>query len=110
MPMDQRFWHKDNNSTPIIVPIGFALIALFGFLDSPGLCASPSRQEEIATKGAKIMPFDLEQTVHHFQPLENGGLQIVTGKDPSNSTQMKSLPWPCCMPSKAAGPGPSIAG
>jgi hypothetical protein len=69
MPMDQRFWHKDNNSTPIIVPIGFALIALLGFLASLGLCASPSRQEEVATKGAKIMPFDLEQTVHHFQPL-----------------------------------------
>ena len=34
------------------------------------------------------MPFDLEQTVHHFQPLENGGLQMVTVKDPSNSTQI----------------------
>ena len=88
MPMDQRFWHKDNNSTPIIVAIGFALIVLLGFLDRLGLCASPSRQEEVATKGAKIMPFDLEQTVHHFQPLENGGLQMVTVKDPSNSTQM----------------------
>jgi hypothetical protein len=88
MPMDQRFRHKDNNSTPIIVLIGFALIALLGFLDSLGLCASPSRQEEVATKGAKIMPFDLEQTVHHFQPLENGGLQMVTVKDPSNSTQI----------------------
>ena len=88
MPMDQRFRHKDNNSTPIIVLIGFALIALLGFLDSLGLCAPPSRQEEVATKGAKIMPFDLEQTVHHFQPLENGGLQMVTVKDPSNSTQI----------------------
>lgn len=88
MSMDQRFWHKDNNSTPIIVLIGFALIALLGFLDSLGLCASPSRQEEVATKGAKIMPFDLEQTVHHFQPLDNGGLQMVAVKDPSNSTQI----------------------
>ena len=88
MPMNQHFWHKDHNSTPIIVPIVFAIIALLGFLDSLGLCASPSRQEEVATKGAKIMPFDLEQTVHHFQPLENGGLQMVTVKDPSNSTQI----------------------
>ena len=69
MPMNQRFWHKDHNSTPISVPIVFAFIALLGFLDSLGLCASPSRQEEVATKGAKIMPFNLEQTVHHFQPL-----------------------------------------
>src|SRR5262245_42287877 len=60
VPMEQRFGHKDNNSTPIIVTLVCAIIALLGFLDSPGLCASPrtSRQEEVATKGAKIMPFD----------------------------------------------------
>jgi hypothetical protein len=88
MPMDEHFWHKDNNSTPIIVTIVLAVIAMLGLLDSIGLCASPSRQEEVATKGAKIMPFDLEQTVHHFQPLEHGGLQTVMVKDPSNSTQI----------------------
>jgi hypothetical protein len=88
MPMDKRFWYKDNNSTPIIVTIVFTVVAMLGFLESIDLCASPSRQEEVAAKGAKIMPFDLEQTVHHFQPLENGGLQTVTVKAPSNSTQI----------------------
>jgi hypothetical protein len=86
--MDERFWHKENNSIPIIVTIVLAVIAMLGLLDSIGLCASPSRQEEVAAKGTKIMPFDLEQTMHHFQPLENGGLQTVTVKDPSNSTQI----------------------
>jgi hypothetical protein len=86
--MDKRFWHKDNNSPPIIVTIVFTVIAMLGLLESIGLCASPSRQEEVATKGAKIMPFDLEQTMHHFQTLENGGLQTVTVKDPANSTQI----------------------
>ena len=28
MPMEQRFRHKDNNSTPIIVTLVFAIIAL----------------------------------------------------------------------------------
>jgi hypothetical protein len=88
MLMDERFWHKDNHSTPIIATIVFTVIAMLGLLESIGLCASPSRQEEVAAKGAKIMPFDLEQTTHHFQPLENGGLQMVTVKDPSNSTQI----------------------
>jgi hypothetical protein len=88
MPMQQRFWPKANTSTFIIVALVFALRAMLGFLESPGLCASPSRQEEVATRGAKVMPFDLEQTVHHFHPLENGGLQMVTIKDPSNSTQI----------------------
>src|SRR5215475_11560080 len=88
MPIDKSFWHKDHNSPPIIVTIAFTVIAMLDLLGSIGLCASPSRQEEVATKGAKIMPFDLEQTIHHFQPLENGGLQTVTVKDPANSTQI----------------------
>jgi hypothetical protein len=88
MPIDKRFWHKDNNSPPIIVTIAFTVIAMLGLLESIGLCASPSRQAEVAAKGAKIMPFDLEQTMHHFRPLENGGLQTVTVKDPANSTQI----------------------
>jgi hypothetical protein len=86
--MHERFWHKEHNSTPITVVIVLSVAAVLGFLESPGLCASPSRQGEVAAKGAKIMPFDLEQTMHHFQPLENGGLQTVTVKDPVNSTQI----------------------
>jgi hypothetical protein len=88
MPMDEHFWYKDNNSTPITAVIVLAVITTLGLLESIGLCASPGRQEEVAAKGAKIMPFDLEQTMHHFQPLENGGLQTVTVKDPANSTQI----------------------
>ena len=88
MPMDERFWHKDNNGNLVIVTIVLYVVAILGLLDSIGLCASPSRQEEVATQGAKIMPFDLEQTMHHFQPLENGGVQTVTVKDPANSMQI----------------------
>lgn len=34
------------------------------------------------------MPFDLEQTMHLFQHLDDGGLQTVTAKDPANSQQI----------------------
>lgn len=88
IPGDEGFWHKGNNCTPITAAIVLAIIAMLGPLGSLSLCAAASRQEEVAAKGAKIMPFDLEQTMHHFQPLENGGLQTVTVKDPSNSTQI----------------------
>ena len=88
MPLDQRFWHKDNNSTPIIVSIVFAIIAMLGSSIALASVRLQAVQEEVAIKGAKIMPFDLEQTVHHFHPLEHGGLQMVTVKDPSNSTQI----------------------
>ena len=88
VPINEHFWHNDNNSTPVTAVIVFAVIAMLGLLESIGLCASSSRQEEVAAKGAKVMPFDLEQTMHHFQPLEDGGLQTVTVKDPSNSIQI----------------------
>lgn len=47
-----------------------------------------TRQEEVATRGAKVMPFDLEQTTHVFQKLDDGGLQKVVVKDPSNKKQI----------------------
>ncbi len=34
------------------------------------------------------MPFDLEQTMHHFQSLDDGGLQTVMAKDPGNQEQI----------------------
>jgi hypothetical protein len=47
-----------------------------------------TRQEEVAAKGAKVMPFDLEKTTHGFQKLDDGGLQKVVVKDPSNKKQI----------------------
>jgi hypothetical protein len=47
-----------------------------------------TRQKEVAAKGAKVMPFDLEQTTHVFQKLDDGGLQKVVVKDPSNKKQI----------------------
>ena len=47
-----------------------------------------TRQEDVAVRGAKVMPFDLEQTTHVFQKLDDGGLQKVVVKDPSNKKQI----------------------
>jgi hypothetical protein len=47
-----------------------------------------TRQAEVAKRGAKVMPFDLEQTTHVFQKLDDGGLQKVIVKDPSNKKQI----------------------
>jgi hypothetical protein len=63
-------------------------LALCGILASPGVGAPPTRQEEVAKRGAQVMPFDLEQTMHMFQTLADGGLQTVTAKDASNSQQI----------------------
>lgn len=55
---------------------------------STGIVQAQSRQEEVAKKGAEVMPFDLEQTTHVFQALEDGGLQKVVVKNPSNQKQI----------------------
>jgi len=41
---------------------------------SIGIVQAQSHQEEVAKKGAQVMPFDLEQTTHVFQALEDGGV------------------------------------
>jgi hypothetical protein len=48
----------------------------------------PDRQAVVAERGATVMPFDLDQTLHDFQPLDDGGLQVVSAHDPNNLTQI----------------------
>jgi hypothetical protein len=57
-------------------------------LFATALLPAQTRQKEVAVKGAKVMPFDLEQTTHVFQKLDDGGLQKVIVKDPSNKKQI----------------------
>ena len=64
-----------------------AAIAGLGFLYLRVL-TPVSRQEEVAARGAQVMPFDLEQTLHIFEKLDNAGLQRVVVKDPSNKEQI----------------------
>lgn len=63
-------------------------LALSGILVNTGVGAPPTRQEEVAKRGAQVMPFELEQTMHVFQALEDGGLQTVRAKDPANRKQI----------------------
>ncbi len=53
--------------------------------------ASVARLDEIAKRGAKVMPFNLEQTVHVFSKKQDGGLQQVIVKNESNSEQIKLI-------------------
>jgi hypothetical protein len=89
MPRKNSSPRKVQQSISLVASIVVLVaLALSGILVSTGVGASPTRQEEVATRGAQVMPFDLEQTMHLFQPLEDGGLQTVTAKDPANSQQI----------------------
>jgi hypothetical protein len=61
-----------------------ALMVTLGVVTLTG-CA---RQAQVAARGAQVMPFDLEQTIHVFQRLDDGGRQTVTVKDPANAQQI----------------------
>jgi hypothetical protein len=89
MPItDSRPRHGQQTITFVARTVALTALIVLGILDRPGVGAPPTRQEEVATRGVQVMPFDLEQTMHVFQPLEDGGLQTVTAKDPSNSEQI----------------------
>jgi hypothetical protein len=50
---------------------------------------TPSRQEEVARRGAIVMPFDLDRTTHIFKPRSDGGVQTVIADDPADRGQVR---------------------
>ena len=56
-----------------------------------GCGSSGTRQEEVAERGAQVMPFDLEATTHRFVALPNGLEQIVVADDPADSEQVRLI-------------------
>lgn len=68
----------------------WSALALVSLATAPTLVhsADAERQRDVARRGAQVMPFDLEQTIHQFQPLKDGGLQRVTVKNPQNKAQI----------------------
>lgn len=53
--------------------------------------ASDKRLDEVAKRGAHVMPFSLEQTTHVFSKTEKGGVQQVIVKDSANTEQIQLI-------------------
>lgn len=53
--------------------------------------ANEARLDEVARRGAHVMPFSLEQTTHIFTKTEKGGLQQVVVKNISDTEQIKLI-------------------
>jgi hypothetical protein len=79
-----------SRQTPTFITGGALIISsvVFVVLFATAILPAQTRQGEVAARGAKVMPFDLEQTTHVFQKLDDGGLQKVVVKDPSNKKQI----------------------
>jgi len=72
---------------------GVATLTVIGALlfYATGIFTTHNRHAEVAARGATVMPFDLEKTVHVFEKLDDGGLQKVVVKDPSNKEQISLI-------------------
>lgn len=69
-------------------------VSLLGVLTaSAGYPATPpdqsDRQAEVATRGARVMPFDLKATTHIFSKVADGGIQQVVAKNPGDESQVR---------------------
>jgi len=82
---------RSQRSLSILLPSDMALagmIVVSVFTLVLGTSTVCTRQAQVAARGAQVMPFDLEQTIHVFQRLDDGGRQTVTVKDPANVLQI----------------------
>jgi hypothetical protein len=62
-------------------------LALAGLLAACG-GSGASRQDEVAQRGAEVMPFDLDATTHRFDPTDDGLEQTVVADDPGDGEQV----------------------
>jgi len=53
--------------------------------------ADEKRLDEVAQRGAHVMPFDLEKTTHVFSKTAKGGVQQVIAKDRSDAEQISLI-------------------
>ncbi len=53
--------------------------------------ADEKRLDEVAERGAHVMPFDLEKTTHIFSKTDTGGIQQVIAKDKSDTEQINLI-------------------
>jgi len=59
---------------------------------STALAAAPTaRQQEVAQKGAMVMPFNIKNSTHVFQKNQSGGIQQVVAKDPNDKDLIAAI-------------------
>jgi len=61
--------------------VAIMAMVLIAGLTGCGSAPLGDRQEEVAERGAVVMPFDLDATTHVFTPTASGGVQDVVADD-----------------------------
>jgi hypothetical protein len=68
--------------------VAAALVVALAACGGDGRDGTEARQDEVAERGALVMPFDLERTTHVFDPTPTGGVQTVVADDPTDEEQV----------------------
>ncbi len=76
-----------------ITPVLAAAVLIAGGAIAGATVSSdePSRQEVVADRGARVMPFSLDATTHVFDATAQGGTQRVVAKDPEDSNEIRLI-------------------
>jgi hypothetical protein len=78
--------------TPVIAVLAVAALIGGGAVTGAAVSGSdPSRQEVVAERGARVMPFSLGATTHVFDATVRGGTQRVIAKDPDDSREIELI-------------------
>jgi hypothetical protein len=67
------------------------LLAASACLPVAAWCADPQRLDDVARRGAEVMPFDLKATTHVFTKTPDGGVQSVVAKHPQDLAQVRLI-------------------
>jgi len=60
-------------------------------MPTAALPADAQRIDDVARRGAEVMPFDLKATTHIFTRTPHGGVQSVVAKNPQDAEQVRLI-------------------
>ena len=81
-------------------------LAIFLNLCALAVAAAPTpRQQEVAQKGAMVMPFNIHNSTHVFQKNTTGGIQQVLAKDPKDKDLIAAIRQHLLMEAERFGKG-----
>ena len=70
---------------------GIVAVGIVGVIAGGVALGQTQQQEEVAARGAEVMPFKLSATTHVFTKTPTGGLQQVVAKNPGDTEQIRLI-------------------
>ncbi len=73
----------------LVAGVVIGLLAAAGAWWAVSSAREAHHRGEVASRGAQVMPFDLDRTTHVFAPRPNGGVQTVIADDPTDAQRVR---------------------